>query len=272
MVTRICDDCGKKEETSLSTVWGGRRRRGSDTDYCKKCSYKYRKLDHPKMEKSASWNGGKYLNENGYYRVYTGNLKYEYEHKVLLSKYLNRKLTKEEKVHHIDGNKINNNIDNLYLCADKKEHWGCHQSLEECALQLLSKYLWFDYNQKLYVMEYRKTKRNNVDISDLLLYNTLKTSRRENGKQYVLFTNPTVTKKLGSSSLHVVIAERILGRELSKREVTHHIDGDTLNNNIDNLCVMDRSQHKKCHYSLQHVALELFLKGIVKFNKGKYYV
>jgi len=271
-VTRVCDSCGKKEITHMSTIWGGRKRRGNNKDYCKKCSYKYRKLEHPKMEKSASWNGGRYLNENGYYRVYMGNGKYKYEHKMILSEHLNIDISVEEKVHHIDGNKINNNLDNLYLCVDKKEHWACHQSLEDVALKFLKKHVWFDSKAQLYVSKPCKTKKNNVNVSDLQLYNTYEEARRVNGKKYVRFTNRQEAKKLGSTLLHVVIAERIIGRELSKREVVHHIDGNSLNNKPCNLCIMNRSQHKICHYSLQNCAIELFQKGIITFNKGKYYV
>lgn len=274
-VTRICDECGKQEKTHLGIVYGGRKGRGNSKDYCKKCSYKYRKLEHPKMEKSTSWNGGRYLNENGYYRVYIGNLKYAYEHKVIMSKFLKRELMTEEKVHHIDCDKINNDITNLYLCPNKAFHWHVHQSLEDCVIKLLNKHVWFNENKHIYVLYYSaKIINTDIDISDLMLYNTFKSARRAGGKKYLNLTNNKDAKRLGSRLLHVIIAERMIGRELSKREVVHHINGNTLDNNLFNLSVMDRSEHKKCHYSLQSCGMELFKQGIIKFNKNKgcYYV
>lgn len=48
--------------------------------------------------------------------------------------------------------------------------------------------------------------------------------------------------------LHRHIMEEFLGRKLSSNEVVHHKDGNKLNNNIDNLEVLTRSEHLKKHY------------------------
>ena len=50
------------------------------------------------------------------------------------------------------------------------------------------------------------------------------------------------------------------------------IDGDTLNNEINNLFIATRSEHKDIHNSLQKCIGELYLNGIVKFREGEYYV
>ena len=267
-VTRICDDCEKKEKVYMSSVYDGRKSRGDSSDYCKKCSYKYRKLEHPKMEKSASWNGGRFLDKNGYYRVYVGNLKYAYEHKVIMSKALGRELKTEEKVHHIDCNKINNDISNLYVCSDKKEHSILHWELEKCVLKLLNKHVWFDKDLLIYTTHYCPSQRIEIDVSDLLSYSFFEAKRRPEYSGYLRFTNHKNTMVFGSSFLHVIIAERIIGRELSKRELVHHIDGNSLNNNPANLCVMNRSKHKICHCSLQNCGILLFKQSLIKFNKG----
>ena len=71
---------------------------------------------------------------------------------------------------------------------------------------------------------------------------------------------------------HRKIMEEHLKRPLTKKEVVHHIDGDPLNNEIKNLFLTDNSLHRKAHQSLQEVALFLYRKGDVIFNKktGRY--
>ena len=57
-----------------------------------------------------------------------------YEHRYLAEKFLGRYLTKDEIVHHKDGNKLNNSLDNLEVLS-KYEHQRVHaeeRALEEC--------------------------------------------------------------------------------------------------------------------------------------------
>lgn len=46
---------------------------------------------------------------------------------------------------------------------------------------------------------------------------------------------------------HVIVMEKYLGRKLSPNECVHHIDGNKLNNNIENLQLMERSKHLSMH-------------------------
>ena len=50
-------------------------------------------------------------------------------HRKLYEEFLGRKLTAKEVIHHIDGNKTNNKINNLYLCKDKSYHTSLHQQI-----------------------------------------------------------------------------------------------------------------------------------------------
>ena len=52
-----------------------------------------------------------------------------FEHILVMEEYLGRPTTTTERIHHKDGNRQNNNIDNLVLCADNKEHKKFHRSI-----------------------------------------------------------------------------------------------------------------------------------------------
>ena len=51
----------------------------------------------------------------------------------------------------------------------------------------------------------------------------------------------------GSAYEHRLVAEAKLGRRLEPQEEIHHIDGDMLNNDPDNLEVLSRAHHKFVH-------------------------
>ena len=67
--------------------------------------------DHP------NWKGG-HVNGQGYRIIYHEG-KRRVEHRVIAEKMLNRKLTSNEAVHHIDGNRANNSPDNLEVMTRK---------------------------------------------------------------------------------------------------------------------------------------------------------
>lgn len=48
-------------------------------------------------------------------------------------------------------------------------------------------------------------------------------------------------------SVHVVLMEGRIGRRLLPDECVHHIDGDKLNNDINNLALLTRSGHARLH-------------------------
>jgi hypothetical protein len=71
----------------------------------------------------------KYLPKS--YRKFHG----KHEHRALMEKYLGRKLLSAEIVHHKDGNKLNNNIENLEVMSQSehaKEHFT---KFKECSLK-----------------------------------------------------------------------------------------------------------------------------------------
>lgn len=73
---------------------------------CKECNFG---TNH------VSWNGGKTLNHDGYvvYRYAKGKTKLE--HRYLMEQHLGRELFEDENIHHINGVKTDNRIENLEL-------------------------------------------------------------------------------------------------------------------------------------------------------------
>ena len=70
---------------------------------------------------------------------------------------------------------------------------------------------------------------------------------------------------------HIIIAEKKMGRRITKKEPIHHINFDRLDNSPSNLYVCkDNKEHMDLHYSLEEVARELFRGGKLKFKDGKY--
>lgn len=106
--TYSCSCCGIKF-TSYRSGKSGLRFCSQD------CSKKYMK-----GENSLAFISGTTINSAGYKCIKVGD-KYLYEHRLIMEEFLNRKLNKDEVVHHKDGNKLNNNLNNLELMT-KHEH------------------------------------------------------------------------------------------------------------------------------------------------------
>ena len=76
---------------------------------------------------------------------------------------------------------------------------------------------------------------------------------------------------------HILVMEKYLGRYLTEDEVVHHIDENKLNNDISNLQLMTKYEHKCYHSSKprKHVDLEkakeLLLKGYTMPQVAKHY-
>jgi hypothetical protein len=69
---------------------------------------------------------------------------------------------------------------------------------------------------------------------------------------------------------HQAVMEDHLGRSLSPSEIVHHINGDRLDNRIENLLVLSRSAHKTLHAQLESLAYELVAKGDIVFDGEAY--
>jgi hypothetical protein len=86
--------------------------------------------------KHYKWKGGFWINKAGYKIIETKRLGKVFrarEHDLVMEEYLGRKLRIGEDVHHINGNKLDNRIENLKL-LNKSEHSSLHQSLRRGVL------------------------------------------------------------------------------------------------------------------------------------------
>lgn len=86
---------------------------------------------HPSGEFSGNYAGGKYIDDKGYVRVlrpdHPRNIRgYAYEHRLVMEEYLGRFLNYWETVHHINEIKVDNRLDNLFLCTHS-EHSAIHK-------------------------------------------------------------------------------------------------------------------------------------------------
>ena len=90
-----------------------------------------------KSHNNHPWNyKGKHIKPDGEIYISLGNNRYIKEHRLVIEKYLNRKLSSQEIVHHIDGNKSNNKLSNLYLYSSQKFHRLGHYSMEQIVYEL----------------------------------------------------------------------------------------------------------------------------------------
>lgn len=103
----------------------------------------------PKMllaERNPNWKGGRFIASTGYVYILSPNhptksakrgKKYVAEHNLVMEKNLERFLEKNERVHHLDGNKQNNQLSNLMLFPTNGKHIEFEQKVSSFAKKLI---------------------------------------------------------------------------------------------------------------------------------------
>lgn len=98
-----------------------------------------------KGENHNCWKGGRISKGDNYIGIWNPNHErsdnqgYVYEHTLVIEKSIGRLPNGKEVIHHIDLDKKNNNIENLHLFNDDKEHAVCHRSMETLIKPLLER-------------------------------------------------------------------------------------------------------------------------------------
>lgn len=94
----------------------------------------------PKVHKGAAnsqWKGGKIRSRHGYILVSVGNNKRRPEHRLVMEQHLGRPLTSSEIVHHMNGVRDDNRIENLALTTQRDhEHDTYVKCLQRRILEL----------------------------------------------------------------------------------------------------------------------------------------
>lgn len=144
--------------------------KNKDVHICRKCSSSYNgslllgKTSSFKGKKRKADNeyivGSTYINSSGYIEEYVGRHAYPdrkggyyLQHRKVVEEDLDRRLTENEKVHHIDGNKQNNELSNLFVCESMSAHKYIHKSLENAAFELVKLgIIAFDREKEIYII------------------------------------------------------------------------------------------------------------------------
>lgn len=124
-----CADCGKTVFKSTS--------KSGEPKRCRKCVHIFWKA-HP--EKTSRYKTGKSKDCYGYVTVLahwhprrhkiSGRV---FEHRLVMEKNLGRYLKPTEKIHHLNGIRDDNRIENLVVCKSDRDHWEFH-SLPPCSI------------------------------------------------------------------------------------------------------------------------------------------
>lgn len=111
-----CDNCGK--DFSISRCYLKRPRKHR---FCsKKCESEFKSFNNS----VEHWQGGCIGTTTGYWYIAYNGKQIE-EHRLVMMKHLGRELDKDEVVHHKNGNRLDNRIENLELLS-RSEHTKMH--------------------------------------------------------------------------------------------------------------------------------------------------
>lgn len=121
----LCKEC----KTPLGRNEG--RKSIHQTGYCQSCN---------SLERHKNWNGGRSVNQDGYTIIRYAPGKTMLEHRYVMEQELGRKLYGDENVHHINGDRTDNNIENLELWSSMQPTGQRVKDKVDWAKKILERY------------------------------------------------------------------------------------------------------------------------------------
>ena len=147
-----CDNCG----VEFTRTKNGKLR-DTQTHYCSKCPQYSLSARHASLAKHKKYVEKGFKGSGSYKEIYVGedypyrNTRWLREHIAVMERHIGKRIPAGMVVHHIDGDKTNNNIDNLFLCT-VDEHNKLHGKIEKVVFDLVRKGLIkFDSNTHEYI-------------------------------------------------------------------------------------------------------------------------
>lgn len=156
-----CDNCNEVFERDVHEI-SISRRNNECKHFCNKCNARSLggKIASDIRNKKFESQTGKIIKSKGGYKEVYVNKTHHYrpdknwvrEHIIVIENYLGRRLSDDEVVHHIDGDKDNNDILNLDICT-VSQHNNCHAKAEKIVFELYKKgQVFYDKEKKLYYL------------------------------------------------------------------------------------------------------------------------
>lgn len=108
-IERICEGCHQPFMARLNSV-----KRGYGYFCSHACSFR-----------KYQWKGGRRIDDHGYVKIYDKNGRYRREHRVVMEQFIGRPLNPSEIIHHKNGDKTDNRIENLEI-TNKVAHSSHH--------------------------------------------------------------------------------------------------------------------------------------------------
>lgn len=127
-----CSDCNKYRFIDKAN------KKAAEKRSCKSCSQKKVQTKRFPPSRKGLHSGLGYIGSDGYRMISIGIRTYKREHRLVMEAKLGRKLKPTEKVHHINFDRLDNRIENLFLCSSESVHRLSHSSLKSVIKNLIN--------------------------------------------------------------------------------------------------------------------------------------